>query len=92
MYTGVLPSRNVLGRPQAQAGFVRATQRPTASFSLALTLPVDASLALGASSLQQEPGGGRASADGLSPDTRVFRSATPAIICMTALKQEKALN
>ena len=65
----------LLGGPQAQAGLVRATQRPTASLSLALTLPVDASLALGTPSLQQQdPGGGRAPADSLSPNTRVFRS------------------
>ena len=67
--------------PQVAAGYVRATQRPTASISLALALPTDGSLALGGPSLQhqqtqQQPrlgGGGSASADGLSPETRVYR-------------------
>ena len=67
---------------------MRATQRPTASLSLALTLPLDASLALGAASLQQrEPGGGRAAGDSLSPDTRVFRSAAHmGAACTSALR------
>ena len=64
---------------QVQAGYVRATQRPTASISLALTLPVDGSLALRHSLQQQQQqpqrpfGSGGASADGLSPETRVYR-------------------